>query len=81
LPKFRIAHRETLSPYSKFGIKGVGEGGAIAPPAAIINAINDALAPLNATLRDAPVSPTRILTAIAAAKTAAVPQASDKVGA
>jgi carbon-monoxide dehydrogenase large subunit len=81
LPKFRIAHRETLSPYSKFGIKGVGEGGAIAPPAAIINAINDALAPLNATLRDAPASPTRILTAIAAAKTAAVPQASDKVGA
>jgi aerobic carbon-monoxide dehydrogenase large subunit len=71
LPKFRLAHRETLSPYSKFGIKGVGEGGAIAPPAAIINAINDALAPLDAILRDAPMSPTRILTAIAAAKTAA----------
>jgi carbon-monoxide dehydrogenase large subunit len=71
LPKFRLTHRETLSPYSKFGIKGIGEGGAIAPPAAIINAINDALAPLNAVLRDAPMSPTRILTAIAAAKAAA----------
>jgi aerobic carbon-monoxide dehydrogenase large subunit len=85
LPKFRIAHRETLSPYSKFGIKGVGEGGAIAPPAAIINAINDALAPLDAILRDAPMSPTRILTAIAAAKTAAkaaaVPQVGGRVGA
>jgi hypothetical protein len=31
LPRFRIAHRETLSPYSAHGIKGVGEGGAIAP--------------------------------------------------
>lgn len=74
-----------MSPYSKFGIKGVGEGGAIAPPAAIINAINDALAPLNATLRDAPISPTRILAAIAAARTVtratAVPQAGEKVDA
>jgi carbon-monoxide dehydrogenase large subunit len=68
LPKFRLAHRETLSPYTKFGIKGVGEGGAIAPPAAIINAINDALAPLNAELRDAPASPKRVLAAIEAGK-------------
>lgn len=75
LPKFRIAHRETLSPYSKFGIKGVGEGGAIAPPAAIINAINDALAPLKATVRDAPASPARILMAIAAARAATAPLA------
>ena len=44
LPKFRIHHSETLSPHTAHGIKGIGEGGAIAPPAAIVNAINDALA-------------------------------------
>jgi len=70
LPRFRILHRETLSPYSKFGVKGVGEGGAIAPPAAIVNAINDALAPLGAVVRDAPASPSRILSAIASAEAA-----------
>lgn len=68
LPKFRIEHRETLSPYSAHGIKGVGEGGAIAPPAAIINAINDALSPLNASVRASPASPERIRAAIRAAR-------------
>jgi carbon-monoxide dehydrogenase large subunit len=71
LPAFRIEHRETLSPYSAHGIKGVGEGGAIAPPAAIINAINDALVPLRATVRTAPASPKRIRAAIRNAKEAA----------
>jgi carbon-monoxide dehydrogenase large subunit len=64
LPKFRTEHRESLSPYSAHGIKGVGEGGAIAPPAAIANAINDALTPLNALIRTVPASPERIRHAI-----------------
>ena len=67
LPAFRIHHSETLSPFTAHGMKGVGEGGAIAPAAAIVNAINDALAPLGALIRDIPASPTRILAAIAAA--------------
>ena len=41
----RIRHMQTPSPYTEFGVKGIGEGGAIAPPAAIANAINDALRP------------------------------------
>ena len=45
-PAIRIYHMETPSPYTEFGIKGMGEGGAIAPPAAIFNAVNDALRPL-----------------------------------
>ena len=57
LPSFRVHHTETLSPHSAHGIKGVGEGGAIAPAGAIVNAINDALAPLGAMLRDIPASP------------------------
>ena len=35
-------------PWTTFGQKGIGESGAIGPPAAIVNAINDALAPLGA---------------------------------
>lgn len=68
LPRFRVHHTETPSPHSAHGIKGVGEGGAIAPAGAIVNAINDALAPLGAVLRDIPASPDRILAAIAAAR-------------
>jgi carbon-monoxide dehydrogenase large subunit len=67
LPSFRVHHTETLSPHSAHGIKGVGEGGAIAPAGAIVNAINDALAPLGAVLRDIPANPDRVLAAIAAA--------------
>ena len=43
VPEPRIDHMETPSPYTDFGRKGIGEGGAIAPPAAIANAVNDAL--------------------------------------
>jgi carbon-monoxide dehydrogenase large subunit len=67
VPSIRILHMETPSPYSRFGQKGIGESGAIAPPAAITNAINDALYPLGAELLESPVTPRRILEAIAAA--------------
>ena len=67
IPRFRIRHTETLSPHSAYGIKGVGEGGAIAPAAAIVNAINDALIPLGARVNDIPASPERILAATATA--------------
>jgi carbon-monoxide dehydrogenase large subunit len=64
----RILHMETLSPYTEFGVKGIGEGGAIAPPAAIANAVNDALRPLGAAeLLHSPITPRRVLEAIAAA--------------
>lgn len=64
VPSARLDHMETPSPYTAFGQKGIGEGGAIAPPAAIINAINDALAPLGAEITECPASPRRILEAL-----------------
>ena len=68
VPNVRIIHMETLSPYTEFGVKGIGEGGAIAPPAAITNAVNDALRPLGAAeLLQSPLTPRRVLEAIAAA--------------
>ncbi|MCC6890852.1 MAG: xanthine dehydrogenase family protein [Hyphomicrobiales bacterium] len=68
VPKFRSFHMVTPSPYTEFGIKGMGEGGAIAPPATICNAVNDALRPLGAEICDTPLSPRRVLAAIERAK-------------
>ncbi|TMJ67775.1 MAG: xanthine dehydrogenase family protein molybdopterin-binding subunit, partial [Alphaproteobacteria bacterium] len=67
VPDVRIVHMETPSPYTRFGQKGLGEGGAIAPPAAITNAVNDALAGLGAELLVSPITPRRIVEAIARA--------------
>jgi carbon-monoxide dehydrogenase large subunit len=64
VPNIRLFHMETPSPYTNFGQKGVGEGGAIGPAAAIANAINDALAPLGVEICQIPVTPRRILAAI-----------------
>ncbi|MEM7017261.1 MAG: xanthine dehydrogenase family protein molybdopterin-binding subunit [Pseudomonadota bacterium] len=46
VPNLDIAHMETPSPFSEGGIKGMGEGGAVAPMGAITNAVSDALVPL-----------------------------------
>lgn len=67
VPDIRIEHMETPSPYTEFGVKGIGEGGAIGPPAAIANAVNDALRGIGAQLCDSPLTPRRVLAAIAAA--------------
>jgi carbon-monoxide dehydrogenase large subunit len=64
VPDIRVMHMQTPSPYTEFGIKGLGEGGAVGPPAAIVSAINDALRPLNVEVHDLPVTPEKILTAI-----------------
>jgi aerobic carbon-monoxide dehydrogenase large subunit len=68
IPWIRVIHMETLSPYTQFGQKGIGEGGAIAPPAAITNAINDALKGLGVEILVSPVTPDRIVAAIRANK-------------
>jgi aerobic carbon-monoxide dehydrogenase large subunit len=67
IPTIQVNHIETPSPYTQFGQKGLGEGGAIAPPAAITNAINDALKGLGAEILVSPVTPDRIVAAIRAA--------------
>jgi carbon-monoxide dehydrogenase large subunit len=45
-------------------MKGMGEGGAVAPPAAIANAVRDALAPLGAEVNETPITAERVLAAI-----------------
>jgi aerobic carbon-monoxide dehydrogenase large subunit len=53
------------------GYKGVGEGGAIGSPPAVINAVADALAPLGARITGTPLGPPQVLAAIAAGALAA----------
>ena len=64
LPSIRIEHAESPSPFTRHGIKGIGEGAAIAPAGAVVNAINDALRPLNVEINEIPATPRRILAAI-----------------
>ena len=70
VPDARIDHMATPSPYSAFGQKGIGEGGAIGPPAAIANAVNDALHSFGVELTELPITPRRLLTALMNARTA-----------
>ncbi len=57
IPPVRLAHLETPSPTNPLGLKGLGEGGAIPGPAAIANAVEDALRPYGAVVRRTPLSP------------------------
>jgi len=73
IPAIRILHMETPSPLSRFGQKGIGESGAIGPPAAIANAVNDALADLGAEVTEVPLTPERVLRALHAAEAGGEP--------
>jgi carbon-monoxide dehydrogenase large subunit len=60
LPSIECVHLEFRSPRNPLGMKGLGEGGAISPPAALANAIDDALAPFNVRVTATPALPARV---------------------
>ena len=60
LPELATALRETPSPYNPLGAKGIGEGGSIGTPAAVANAVADALAPLGIRHLDPPYTASRV---------------------
>src|SRR3954463_575308 len=64
MPDIVCAHVETPTLQSQLGAKGVGEAGTAGAPGAIMNAINDALLPLNARVTAMPFTPERILKAL-----------------
>ena len=64
IPHIKIGHMCTPSPHTEYGMKGMGEGGAISPPAAIANAIRDALLKIGAELNETPMTPRRVRVAI-----------------
>lgn len=64
IPDFKTDHLESPSPYTPLGMKGVGEGGAIPAPAALANAVENALEPLGVRLSDLPLTPEKVWRAI-----------------
>jgi aerobic carbon-monoxide dehydrogenase large subunit len=66
IPPIELHHLETMSEMTITRAKGVGEGGTIGAPAAVINAINDALAPFAVEINEMPATPQRIRTALRA---------------
>ncbi len=68
VPPMTVVHLETQSPTTLGGYRGMGEGGTIGAPAAIANAIADALAPLAIDINELPVTPERLFRLIEDAK-------------
>lgn len=64
MPDIIIGHVETPTEDTILGAKGVGEAGTAAAGAAVMNAVNDALRPLNAIIEQTPMTPARILAAL-----------------
>jgi carbon-monoxide dehydrogenase large subunit len=67
MPEVLLEHLETPTPHNPDGMKGCGEGGAIGPPAAIANAVSDALSPFGIVVTETPVTPLRVYELLAEA--------------
>jgi aerobic carbon-monoxide dehydrogenase large subunit len=64
IPPIELHHIETPAASSVTGAKGLGEGGAIGAPAAVLNAVNDALSPFGVSIDEIPATPQRIRAAL-----------------
>jgi carbon-monoxide dehydrogenase large subunit len=64
LPEFAVHHLETPAPNLRGGVKGVGEGGTLAPPGALANAVSDAL---GIEVNELPIRPELVLAAVRSA--------------
>ena len=64
MPDVEVAHVCTATRSSELGAKGAGEAGTAGAPAAILNALNDALSPFKAELFDMPFTPEKVLRAL-----------------
>ena len=68
MPDIAMVHLHAPSPLNPLGVKGVGEGGAVAPPAAIANAVCDALAAYGVEINRTPIKPEELVAAIEAGR-------------
>jgi carbon-monoxide dehydrogenase large subunit len=68
IPPLHVVHLESSSPTTLGGFRGMGEGGTIGAPAALANAIVDALSPLGIDINELPATPERLFRLIEAAK-------------
>jgi CO/xanthine dehydrogenase Mo-binding subunit len=65
IPRIQVIHQETPSPLNPFGVKGLGEGGAIGPPVVIANAVCDALSDYGVEFNSTPITPEQVVNACA----------------
>ncbi|MGO9401641.1 MAG: xanthine dehydrogenase family protein molybdopterin-binding subunit [Xanthobacteraceae bacterium] len=68
IPSMQVVHLESASPTTLGGFRGMGEGGTIGAPAAVANALADALAPLGIEINELPVTPERLFRLVEAAR-------------
>ena len=68
LPPIEFHHLETPAPHVAGGFKGAGEGGTAGAPGAVLNAVNDALAPYGAMITEQPITAERVMRAIQASR-------------
>jgi carbon-monoxide dehydrogenase large subunit len=68
VPSFAVEQHTTLCTHNQRGVKGCGEVGAIGSPAAVMNAVVDALKPYGITHLDMPATPERVWRAIQGAR-------------
>jgi carbon-monoxide dehydrogenase large subunit len=65
MPRLEISHQVSPTPFNPLGVKGVGESGTVPAAAAIISAVEDALAPFGVTIAETPIMPDRLVELIA----------------
>jgi carbon-monoxide dehydrogenase large subunit len=70
IPMVRMAHLVTPAKATEYGVKGLGEGGAIAPPAVLANAVADAFRGIKASFNETPLTPRRVSEAVERARRA-----------
>jgi carbon-monoxide dehydrogenase large subunit len=70
VPAIELVHTETPTPHNPYGMKGAGEGGMTGAPGALVNALEDALAPFGIKLNDdGPFTPSKLLALLKNART------------
>jgi 2-furoyl-CoA dehydrogenase large subunit len=78
VPNIESDHIETPSPFTPLGTKGAGEGGAIPAPAAVANAVEDALAPFGVTISRLPIKPSFLFASVTTAVNATLQPAGSR---
>jgi carbon-monoxide dehydrogenase large subunit len=74
VPSFKVETIAVPSPLNPLGVKGCGEAGAIAAPAAVMNAVHDALRDIGVDKVEMPATPHRVWSAIQNAKKSSTPK-------
>ena len=70
MPEVKLAHHDSPNPVTYMGLKGAGEAGVGGSAAAVVNSVNNALAPFGVMMTDLPLSAPRVWSALQAARKA-----------